>query len=211
MTIPEAERLPDPAVTVCFEVSISGAGLGLFQTCEGLGLEVVIEQREEGGNNGFVWQLPTRIKYSNVKLSRPVGKDSAKLTAWLASFATGVTRQTATIAAKTVGEQDGRDLEPRRGDPGALVRTQSERRLAEGGHGDRRAGPPRIPPGEDDRPEADRAALNRGGKGPRQAGRRPRAGQAGRRPAQDGEGEAHPLRPRAGTRRQFPRSDRGVR
>ena len=91
----------DPAVSVCFTVSIDGDDLGLFNTCEGLGLEVVIEQREEGGNNGFVWQLPTRIKYSNVKLSRPVCKDSAKLTAWISSFANGVKRQTATIIAMT--------------------------------------------------------------------------------------------------------------
>jgi phage tail-like protein len=41
------------------------------------------------------------VKYSNVKLTRPVGKDSAKLTAWLASFATGVRRQTASISAMT--------------------------------------------------------------------------------------------------------------
>jgi len=91
----------DPAVSVSFIVQIDDASLGHFQSCEGLGLEVVIEQREEGGNNGFVWQLPTRIKYGNVKLSRPVGKDSAKLTAWLCSFATGVKRQTATITALT--------------------------------------------------------------------------------------------------------------
>ena len=91
----------DPAVSVRFKVEIDDKGLGLFNTCEGLGLEVVIEQREEGGNNGFVWQLPTRIKYGNVKLSRPVGKDSAKLTDWLCSFASGVTRQTAIICAMT--------------------------------------------------------------------------------------------------------------
>jgi phage tail-like protein len=91
----------DPAVSVRFKVEIDDKGLGLFNTCEGLGLEVVIEQREEGGNNGFVWQLPTRIKYGNVKLSRPVGKDSAKLTDWLCSFAGGVTRQTAIICAMT--------------------------------------------------------------------------------------------------------------
>ena len=58
-----------------------------------------MEQREEGGNNGFVWQLPTRMKYSNIKLTRPVGRDTAKVTAWFASMATGVKRQTATIAA----------------------------------------------------------------------------------------------------------------
>jgi phage tail-like protein len=90
----------ETALSVCFSVKIDDEELGSFNSCDGLGCEVVIEQREEGGNNGFVWQLPTRIKYGNVKLTRPVGKDSAKLTAWLASFATGVTRQTATISAR---------------------------------------------------------------------------------------------------------------
>lgn len=89
------------AVSVFFAVQIDDKDLGSFNSCDGLGVEVVLEQREEGGNNGFVWQLPTRIKYSNVKLSRPVGKDSAKLTAWLVSFASGVRRQTASISAMT--------------------------------------------------------------------------------------------------------------
>lgn len=93
------ERL-ETALSVCFSVKIDNDELGSFNSCDGLGCEVVIEQREEGGNNGFVWQLPTRIKYGNVKLTRPVGKDSAKLTAWLASFATGVKRHTATISAR---------------------------------------------------------------------------------------------------------------
>lgn len=92
----------DPAVSVCFRVKIDGADLGAFNTCEGLGLEVVIEQREEGGNNEFVWQLPTRIKYSNIKLSRPVSRDSAKLTAWLGSFASGSKPRNATISALNV-------------------------------------------------------------------------------------------------------------
>ena len=51
-------------------------------------------------------QLPTRIKYPNIKLSRAVGKDSAKLTAWLCSFANGVERQTATITAMTGGGKE---------------------------------------------------------------------------------------------------------
>jgi phage tail-like protein len=91
----------EPAVSVRFAVSIDHEEVGDFSSCDGLGCEVVIEQREEGGNNGFVWQLPTRMKYSNIKLSRPVGKDSRKLTAWLASFATGVKPHTATISAMT--------------------------------------------------------------------------------------------------------------
>jgi phage tail-like protein len=92
---------PDPAVAVCFTVSIDGESLGYFNSCDGLGCEVVMEQREEGGNNGFIWQLPSRVKFSNIKLTRPVGKDSHKLTEWLASFATGVRRQTATVSAMT--------------------------------------------------------------------------------------------------------------
>ena len=91
----------DPVVGVAFAVELDKMSVGTFSSCEGLGLEIVMEQREEGGNNGLVWQLPTRMKYSNIKLSRPVGKDSQKLTAWLCSFANGVKRQTATIIAMT--------------------------------------------------------------------------------------------------------------
>ena len=98
----------EEAVAVCYVVKLDDknlGNLGAFSSCDGLGCEFVMEQREEGGNNGMVWQLPTRIKYSNVKLSRPVGKDSAKLTTWLCSFASGVKRQTAIITAMT-GDRD---------------------------------------------------------------------------------------------------------
>lgn len=95
----------DPAVSVCFEVSIDDNSLGAFNSCEGLGCEVVLEQREEGGNNSMVWQLPTRLKYSNIKLSRPVGKDTVKITQWFASMVSGVQPKTATIAAMTVDGQ----------------------------------------------------------------------------------------------------------
>ena len=51
---------------------------------------MVLEQREEGGSNGFVWQLPTRMKFSNVKLSRPLCADTDEVMAWLDSMTTGV-------------------------------------------------------------------------------------------------------------------------
>jgi phage tail-like protein len=89
----------DPALSVCFAVKIDDNDLGTFNSCEGLGCEVVIEQREEGGNNGFVWQLPTRLKYTNVKFSRPLGADTAKVARWFASMTAGVKRRTATIQA----------------------------------------------------------------------------------------------------------------
>jgi len=42
----------------------------------------VIEQREEGSNNGFVWQLLSRIKYPNIKLSRPLTKNTENVAKW---------------------------------------------------------------------------------------------------------------------------------
>ena len=92
----------EEAVAVCFIVKIDDQSLGAFNSCEGLGCEFVMEQREEGGNNGWVWQLPTRLKYSNVKQSRPVTKESAKIAQWFAGMAAGVTRKTATIEARTL-------------------------------------------------------------------------------------------------------------
>jgi phage tail-like protein len=91
----------DPAISVCFEVSIDDDSLGVFNSCEGLGCEFVLEQREEGGNNSMVWQLPTRMKYTNVKLTRPIGADSAKLTKWFAGMVNGVQPTTMVISAKS--------------------------------------------------------------------------------------------------------------
>ena len=136
----------DPAVSVCFTVSIDGDDLGLFNTCEGLGLEVVIEQREEGGNNEwFGRQLPTRIKYSNVKLSRPVYKDSAELTAWISSFANGVKRQTATIIAMTGDREKVVTWNLDGVIPVRWSGSESQSGQPEGGHGDRRACPSWLP------------------------------------------------------------------
>lgn len=90
------------AVAVAFVVKIDDQDLGAFNSCDGLGCELVIEQREEGGNNGLVWQLPTRMKYSNIKLSRPVTADSAKLMRWFGGLSSGIKRKTATIEARTV-------------------------------------------------------------------------------------------------------------
>jgi phage tail-like protein len=92
----------EEAVAVCYVVKIDDQNAWAFSSCDGLGCEVVMEQREEGGNNGFVWQLPTRLKYSNIKLSRPVTEDSVKITGWIAGMAAGVKRKTATIEARTL-------------------------------------------------------------------------------------------------------------
>lgn len=103
----DARKAPinDPAVSVCFDVRIDDQDLGWFNSCEGLGLEVVIEQREEGGNNGFVHQLPGRLKYPNVKLTRAVNADTQKIADWFAQMTGSVTRSTAQIAARSPDNQ----------------------------------------------------------------------------------------------------------
>jgi phage tail-like protein len=87
------------AVNVCFLVSLDNQELGSFSSCEGLGCEVVMETREEGGNNGYVWQRPTRLKYPNVKLTRPLGKETEQIAKWFSSMATGYKLYTGTIRA----------------------------------------------------------------------------------------------------------------
>jgi phage tail-like protein len=90
------------ALSVAFVVKLDDQTLGAFTSCDGLGCEVVMETREEGGNNGFVWQLPTKLKYSNIKLSRPLGRDTEAIAKWFASMATGYKRgATGTIEAMT--------------------------------------------------------------------------------------------------------------
>ena len=97
----------DMLVGLFFRIKIDSCDLGAFTTCDGLSMDVETEDRIEGGNNGFVWKLPVRIKYSNIKVTRPVGPESMKVAQWLAKLATGVERTTAHIAALT---PDGQPL-----------------------------------------------------------------------------------------------------
>lgn len=89
----------DTALSVCYVVRLDGTDLGVFSSCEGLGCEVVMETREEGGNNGLVWQLPTRLKYPNIKLSRPLGRDSEKVARLFSEMVNGYSRSTGLIQA----------------------------------------------------------------------------------------------------------------
>jgi phage tail-like protein len=96
-----ADVISDPAVTVCFTVKIDGQDLGAFTQCDGLACEVAVETREEGGNNLFIHQLPGRMKYTNIKLTRPINADTRKVAEWLAGMTDQVTRTNAEIAAMT--------------------------------------------------------------------------------------------------------------
>jgi len=93
------ETVQDPAVAYMFKLEIDSNKLGLWNSFEGLGMETTVETREEGGNNHFIHQLPGRLKYPNVKVSRPVGADSERVATWIAGMADGVKRTTARITA----------------------------------------------------------------------------------------------------------------
>jgi phage tail-like protein len=89
----------DPAVTVCFSVLIDGVSIGSFTTCEGIGCEVSVDTREEGGNNGFIYQLPGRVKFTNIKLGRAIDGDSSNIADMMAKMVDTPSRHTATIQA----------------------------------------------------------------------------------------------------------------
>jgi phage tail-like protein len=89
----------DPGSSLYFRLMIDGQDMGVFNGCEGLAVEVEVEEYTEGGNNGYVTRLPSRLKHSTLKLSRPLTPDSSKLTAWISSITTGVVRPTVQIAA----------------------------------------------------------------------------------------------------------------
>lgn len=96
----------DPAVSVYFRVTIDGHDLGAFTSCEGLSFEIDVETREEGGNNGFVHQLPGRIRYPNITFTRPVNGESQKLATWFRSMGGRIKRTNGEIAALTADGQE---------------------------------------------------------------------------------------------------------
>lgn len=89
------------ARTIEYIVTVDGHSLGAFSTCEGLAMEIVLESREEGGVNTAIWQLPTRVKYPNVKLTRPLGVQTKDVVKWLSTVGVKVSATTASIQART--------------------------------------------------------------------------------------------------------------
>ncbi len=90
------------ALSIWYQIKLDGWDVGAFTHCTGLGAEVVTETREEGGNNEVVWTLPTRLRYPNITLTRPLGKDSERVAPLFARMVTeGYRPGTATIVAMT--------------------------------------------------------------------------------------------------------------
>jgi phage tail-like protein len=101
----------EPGNTYRFDVKVDGHDLGSFTAVDGLTAEYDIQTYEEGGQNSYVHKLLGRLKYQNIKVSRPLDNKSKGLAAWFSSLGRGqgMERKTATIIAyndnqETVGQ-----------------------------------------------------------------------------------------------------------
>ena len=91
--------MTDIALGQRFHVVIDGqVSLGDWTKCEGLTVEYDIYEYKEGGVNGFIHRLPGRAKYQNIKLSRPVTKETAAVGLWLANVKPDMPRTTMQIS-----------------------------------------------------------------------------------------------------------------
>lgn len=99
--------MSDPAVQAGFKVMIDNCPLGTFAKCEGLKATYAVKTYEEGGQNGYVHQLPGRLSYENVTLTRAVNAESLQLAGWFAGYQTMVKRSTGRI---TVMDTAGREI-----------------------------------------------------------------------------------------------------
>jgi phage tail-like protein len=98
--------MPNPGQQNKFKVIVDSLPLGNFSKCEGLKASYEMKAYEEGGQNGFVHQLPGRIKYENITLTRPIDEQSKGVAAWFASFRIGVKRGHAQIAVLDAADEE---------------------------------------------------------------------------------------------------------
>lgn len=80
----------DPSLGYRFVIKIDGHELGPFTEISGLSAKYDMMTVKEGGENAFVHQLPGRMTYENLKLSRPVDELSGDIAAWFSEFKEGL-------------------------------------------------------------------------------------------------------------------------
>lgn len=83
-----ADKLGMAGLAWRFGVEVDGEQIALFTGCAGLDAEYEAFTWKEGGGDGPVVTLAGRPSYTNVKLSRPVDKDSTKVLKWFTEQAT---------------------------------------------------------------------------------------------------------------------------
>ena len=88
-------------------LAIDNHDLGIVTGCQGIGCDVAIETREEGGNQFFVHKLPGRMTFSNITLTRPIDESTSRVAQWISNMAVEPKRSTGSIEAK---EASGRTI-----------------------------------------------------------------------------------------------------
>jgi phage tail-like protein len=92
--------MSDPALTLSYRCTIDGfIPLGVWTKIDGLEYQYEVTEFREGGVNTHTRKLVGPIKYTNVKLTRPVDADSKLVAAWLGSNLVKVVYQTMAITA----------------------------------------------------------------------------------------------------------------
>ena len=95
--------MADPATQFRFLVTIDGKDIGDFTALEGLSAEYNVMPYAEGGENGFEHRLPGQLKYSTIKLSRPLDAKSTRqgggLAAWFTTLGQSNSRSSAARTA----------------------------------------------------------------------------------------------------------------
>ncbi|MCW2777665.1 MAG: phage tail protein [Frankiales bacterium] len=76
-----------PRMMTGFWLVVDGVSLPTFSECQGLAAEYEVVPWVEGGQNEFVHQLPGRISFTPVTLTRYVDGASGGLAAWFSSVA----------------------------------------------------------------------------------------------------------------------------
>jgi phage tail-like protein len=95
---------PEYGLVLRFKVTLDDhTELGAWTKCEGLSVEYDVQEIKEGGQNDYIHRLAGRAKYQNIKLTRPIDKDTGKVAAWLASVAGAPKRSTAEIQLLDAG------------------------------------------------------------------------------------------------------------
>lgn len=104
--MPRTGQRNDPFLAFRFAVEVNGESVGAFSECSGLSIEQEVKEYMEGGQNTYVWKLPTRAKYSNITLKR--GIVDTKLWDWYREVLEGniTLRSGAIIIRNPSGDED---------------------------------------------------------------------------------------------------------
>jgi phage tail-like protein len=70
--MPDDNFVNERATTGTFVFEVDGVEIGHFQEVSGLQVSIAVESVEEGGENGFVHQLPGRMTWPNITLKRGI-------------------------------------------------------------------------------------------------------------------------------------------